>query len=691
VFYAVTANTGAARQATVTVTAASGTATHVVSQAEGLSPRTLQFAGTKSGATVTSVTPLQVITVGFPTPGVAWTATSNVTWLQLTTGGTGPGTLGVSVVNPSDVIGASASLNGTVTITSGSTSVQVPVTLVMSAAPVSSPVGQVDTPLQSATGLQGAFGVTGWVVDDIGVQHVRIYRQCLSFDNQAACQLVLGTNVVLVGEASVIPGARPDVETLYPNLPASNRAGWGFLILSNLLPNIPLGSASGGGEGTFRLYVVATDVEGRQTLLGRTVNDATPTTVTVANSTIGKPFGAIDTPGQGATVSGTLNNFGWALTPDPGTTVLIPTTGSTINVFIDGAVVGTATYNLCRGSVGNPVPPGVLCDDDVSSIFRGTGTTFRNLDAARGAIGLRSIDTTTLTNGLHTISWGVTDSANRSEGIGSRYFNVLNSSADACTSAECAVRSAELQGAEARDFGHSALRDSGIPVFARTGYDLQAAYTPLEPGADGVPQVRIPEHGRIELQIPGVVEGALIVNGEARVLPVGVGIDRERGIVTWVAGAGYLGTYRLGFGATVVDVTVVPASTTELPIRMHIDRVDRDAQVFTMYGWSLDPHAATGSGIGAVHVWARSRSAECAVQSAEQGRGANCVPTFLGIATLGLARPDVAAAHGAQFPHAGFSFTGVLPESGTWEVTAYVWSTRTGRFEDARTVVVTVR
>ena len=36
------------------------------------------------------------------------------------------------------------------------------------------------------------------------------------------------------------------------------------------------------------------------------------------------------------------------------------------------------------------------------------------------------IDSTTLSNGVHTISWGVTDNAGNAEGIGSRYFTVLN-------------------------------------------------------------------------------------------------------------------------------------------------------------------------------------------------------------------------------------------------------------------------
>jgi hypothetical protein len=36
------------------------------------------------------------------------------------------------------------------------------------------------------------------------------------------------------------------------------------------------------------------------------------------------------------------------------------------------------------------------------------------------------IDTTTLANGVHTIVWGVVDNNGNAEGLGSRYFWVLN-------------------------------------------------------------------------------------------------------------------------------------------------------------------------------------------------------------------------------------------------------------------------
>src|SRR4026208_1457185 len=82
----------------------------------------------------------------------------------------------------------------------------------------------------------------------------------------------------------------------------------------------------------------------------------------------------------------------------------------------------------------------MCCNDDIANIFgnptpQPTFTTrtsnvtkYRNLDAGRGASVAFSINPTALTNGLHSIAWGVTDSAGRVEGIGSRNFIVLNGS-----------------------------------------------------------------------------------------------------------------------------------------------------------------------------------------------------------------------------------------------------------------------
>jgi hypothetical protein len=101
-------------------------------------------------------------------------------------------------------------------------------------------------------------------------------------------------------------------------------------------------------------------------------------------------------------VSGIIDNFGWVLTPQPG---IVPTDGSTIVVYIDGVARGNALYNIPRS--------------DIQTLFSGYANS-------NGAIGYFALDTRTLDNGVHTLFWVVTDNLGRSEGIGSRYFTVLN-------------------------------------------------------------------------------------------------------------------------------------------------------------------------------------------------------------------------------------------------------------------------
>ncbi|HUR21043.1 MAG TPA: S8 family serine peptidase, partial [Vicinamibacterales bacterium] len=146
------------------------------------------------------------------------------------------------------------------------------------------PFGQVDTPSQNASELQGAIGVTGWALDNTGVTGVKIYRNCLAFE-PANCQTVLGQSVVFVGDAVFLEGARPDVASAYPTYPNNTRAGWGFLMLTPLLPHVA-DAQPYGGQGPLTLYVVATDVEGTQTLLGRSSNPANPDFATPTSITM---------------------------------------------------------------------------------------------------------------------------------------------------------------------------------------------------------------------------------------------------------------------------------------------------------------------------------------------------------------------------------------------------------------------
>jgi hypothetical protein len=241
------------------------------------------------------------------------------------------------------------------------------------------PFGAMDTPAANAT-VSGEMGVTGWAVDDGGVASVDIYRAAVAPE---------APGLIFLGRATFVRGARPDLQAIYPLYVDSDLAGWGLMVLTNMLPNA--------GTGPYTIHAYATDYAGLSTLIGTRQ-------ITGANASSVQPFGTIDTPGQGATVSGTIVNFGWALTPQPKT---IPVDGSTIDVYVDGAFVGHPVYNQFR--------------PDLAAFFPGLKNT-------SGATGYFMLDTRTLTDGLHTIAWVVRDDAGQATGVGSRYFRVQNGS-----------------------------------------------------------------------------------------------------------------------------------------------------------------------------------------------------------------------------------------------------------------------
>jgi subtilisin len=99
-------------------------------------------------------------------------------------------------------------------------------------------------------------------------------------------------------------------------------------------------------------------------------------------------------------------------------------------------------------------------------------------------------------------------------------------------------------------------------------------------------------------------------------------------------------------------------------------------QPFPVGGWAVDFDAPTGTGIDAIHVWAFPTNG---------GPG-----LFAGVATYGLARPDVAAAFGKQFGDAGFNLavSGLPP--GNYRLVVYAHSTVSGTFSTTQTVNLTV-
>lgn len=412
------------------------------------------------------------------------------------------------------------------------------------------PFGVVDTPLDGER-VSGSIAVSGWALDDMVVGDVEIFRDPVPGEPGSQ---------VFIGKATFVPGARPDVEAAFPLVVSNRRAGWGYLLLTNMLPNQ--------GNGTFRLHAYAVDSDLQRVLLGSR-------TIIASNSTATAPFGAIDTPGQGETISGAAYvNWGWALTPQP---KMFPLDGSTIRVFIDGAPIGPLTaYNLFRS--------------DVSTLFPG-------LKNSGGPVGFRVIDTTALSEGLHTISWGVVDDAGQAAGIGSRFFAVQNSawtpslrigSTIASTfdvtsrAAAPAVSSLELASAETT---------TAVPATV-PGIDLGrrfASSRALPIDEAGAQAIAVRELQRIEMELSNVqasgfglqasgasgdrrqdrtcaptYEGYLVAGGELRTLPVGASLDAA-GRFYWQPGAGFVGAYQLLFVKTACDGT-----RTRIPVDVRI-------------------------------------------------------------------------------------------------------------------------
>jgi hypothetical protein len=625
-----------------------------------LDKTSLRFGAATNGAAFVLQTAAQVVRLTQTGTGaVTWTATSNQPWLQVTpASGSGSANLSISVVSVAG-LPVGSTVTGAITLTpTGASNTPGPVAVSLNLVQngtSASPFGFVDTPLDNTTGVTGAVPFTGWALDDIEVTRVMICRAAFGAEVAPADPNCGGAAQIFVGFAVFIDGARPDVPVAFPTYPVNTKAGWGFMVLTNMLP--------AQGNGTYVFYMHGQDRDGHTTLLGTR-------TITCANASATKPFGAIDTPDQGGTASGgAYVNFGWALTPQP---KLIPIDGSTMTVLIDGVGVGTVDYNHER--------------PDIESLFPG----YQNTTGTNGAIGLRTIDTTTLTNGLHTISWTVTDNAGAIDGIGSRFFTVSNGTGALTAAAEGAA-SSRARRTDAATI--AAAPQDETPVLGRRGWNLEAPWQAYGVGGAGRAVIRGEELDRFELTLGDDTNvqhtGYLRTSEGLAPLPAGSQLGAATGHFTWAPGAGFIGRYDLVFvrwvgpqavGRREVRIILAPKGSGHVGVQVEIDtpRSQQDVgQPFLLAGWAADLDAPAGSGIDALHVWAYPATG-----------GA---PVFLGTPTRGGVRPDVAAIHGDQFRTAGFALTlqGLTP--GTYDLAVFPWSQVTGAFAPPKIVHVTVR
>jgi len=601
-----------------------------------INPSSLVFSATKAatpGSSIVFVTPAQIVSV--TNLSTAWTATSAQQWLQVTGGsGTGAGQFTVAIVNPGDVIGASPSLSGTITIASTAapvTSVSIPVTLtIYRPGTTGAPFGAFDTPVDGTTGMQGSFAVTGWALDDVAIDRVEIWRDPVAGENTPTYYGPgqPGNGKIFIANPLFIPGSRPDVEAAYSGYPQSNRSGWGYLLLSWGL--------WGQGNGTYKLYAFAYDKEGNAATLGSK-------SITVDNAHATKPFGALDTPTYGATVSGGFWNYGWALTP----TALPPCTitNGNVTMSIDSVPQVAVNYGDVR--------------TDIAAGFAG----FTNGANSGGAY---FVDTSALSNGIHQIGWLVYDSCGRGDGIGSRFFTVLNGAASPA--------------ADAIAVSARPLSTSSAPILVRQG---GVAWQSAWPNRDGTRVVDVAQDGRIEVKLPaspsGTYGGYQLAGSERRPLPAGSSLDAASGVFYWQPAAGFLGGFDLLFVApnrSMVPVRVVVGP----PVRMSVDTPTADETVsapFTVAGWAVDLASEDGAGIDTVHMWAYPLDGSA--------------PIWLGVAEHGDRRPDVGKLYGVAFTNSSYSLEvgGLAP--GAYDLVVYPHRARTNAFEGAQIVRVTVR
>jgi hypothetical protein len=125
---------------------------------------------------------------------------------------------------------------------------------------------------------------------------------------------------------------------------------------------------------------------------------------------------------------------------------------------------------------------------------------------------------------------------------------------------------------------------------------------------------------------------------------------------------------------TVTAPQSIPRMAVDLPV-MH----QSFHQHIRIAGWAIDVGSPSGTGVGAVHVWAYPVA------------GGN--PIFVGTATLGQSRPDVGAAFGhSRFNTAGYNLevNGALPP-GSYNLVVFAFSTVAGAFNNAAVVTIYVQ
>ncbi len=215
----------------------------------------------------------------------------------------------------------------------------------------------IDTPGAGAVVTSGTVTISGWAIDNTSLIGSAISSVLVSVDGFSAGTASYGI-------------VRADVCAVFPARPGCPNVGFAYLLNTAVLSN-----------GNHTVAVSVTDSDGTPDSSSVAIG------ITVSNSVAASPPSVfIDAPLAGAVVaSGMVAISGWAVdnTSSVGTAI------ASVVVKVDGTIAGTATYGISR--------------PDVCAVFPG------RLNCPRVGYSY-SLDTRTLSTGLHTITVSAADS-----------------------------------------------------------------------------------------------------------------------------------------------------------------------------------------------------------------------------------------------------------------------------------------
>jgi len=189
----------------------------------------------------------------------------------------------------------------------------------------------------------------------------------------------------------------------------------------------------------------------------------------------------------------------------------------------------------------------------------GKPTLFPGYLNSDGAVGYYMLDTTAYANGMHNITWSVTDNEGEVDGIGSRYFEILNLGGEALGAVK-PMTAQHLQQLREDRSGRLAIelweiRRRGRSNAKSQGVIARPGQPPVIAGPEGPKrslelEIELLERLEVHFQAQGGLEFIGWGENKNQPLPVGSTLDRTNGVFYWIPGPGFLGRHVLHFAVT---------------------------------------------------------------------------------------------------------------------------------------------